>query len=77
MQVHADPFLQQRAARSRSRFDFAQDDSQPSSNGHQGNGQTDSNLSFAAWANTSGGMHTQLNNCLETDIGFWCSVFIM
>lgn len=55
MQVQADPFLQQRAARSRSRFDFAQDDSQPSSAVAHGNGVGGAGLSFADWAHPPGG----------------------
>ena len=62
MQVQADPFLQQRAARSRSRFDFAQDDSQPSSAVAHGNGVGGAGLSFADWAHPPGG-----------GLSIWCS----
>ena len=66
LQIQADPFLQQRGARSRSRFDFAQDDSQPSSSGAYGNGAgPESNLSFAAWADPSGGGHAFSYSCSD------------
>ena len=55
VQVQTDPFLQQRAARSRSRFDFAQDDTQSSSTGAPMNGAA-SGLGFAQWANPAAGV---------------------
>ena len=62
IQVQADPFLQQRAARSRSRFDFAQDDTQPSSTGAHANGAA-SSLGFAQWSNPAGGKRGRACQC--------------